>query len=261
MGTRRILGLLVALAFAAPGLSAQQSEPWDPGRIQVTRADLEQLLQRLDQAAGSTTYSQPVRDRARAEAAVIRVRLAEGDFQVGDRISLVVEGEQALSDTFSVRDGRMLRLPTIGDVSLAGVLRSELETHLQTTIGKFLRDPVVRARSLIRVSMLGEVGKPGFYVVPTDMVLTDALMLAGGPTPGARLQRLRIERDGEPIWSDAALQKALAEGQTIEQLNLRAGDQVVVPRRPTGFFNETAVRTVGALLAIPVAIYGLVKLF
>ena len=261
MGMRRILGLLVAMALAAPELVAQQAEPWDPGRIQVTRADLQQLLQRLDQAAASNTYSQPVRDRARAEAAVIRVRLAEGDFQVGDRISLVVEGEQALSDTFSVRDGRMLRLPTIGDVSVAGVLRSELEAHMQMTIGKFLRDPVVRARSLIRVSLLGEVSKPGFYVVPTDMVLSDALMLAGGPTPAARLQRLRIERDGDAIWSDAPLQKALAEGQTIEQLNLRAGDQVVVPRRATGFFNESAVRTVGALLAIPVAIYGLVKLF
>ena len=253
--------LLACLLLGAPVASAAQQPDWDPGRVLVTREDLQNLLQRLEQAATSPTYSQPVRDRARADAALLRTRLTEGDFQVGDRILLVVEGEQALSDTFAVRDGRVLRLPTIGDVALAGVLRSELEPHLLATMAKFLRNPVVRARSLIRLSMLGEVARPGFYVVPTDMVITDALMLAGGPTPTARLQKLRIERGSELVWSEAPLQEAIAAGRTVEQLNLRAGDQVVVPRRGTGFFNESTLRTISILLAIPAAIYGLTQLF
>ena len=142
--------VLACLLLGAPVATAAQQPDWDPGRVLVTREDLQNLLQRLEQAAASPTYSQPVRDRARADAALLRTRLTEGDFQVGDRIMLVVEGEQALSDTFAVRDGRVLRLPTIGDVSLAGVLRSELEPHLLATMAKYLRDPVVRARSLIR---------------------------------------------------------------------------------------------------------------
>jgi len=257
---RRFVFGLVAALVAAPSLVAQQPEAWDPGRIQVTRADLQDLLRRLDEAVASSTYSQPVRDRARAEAAQIRARLAEGDFQVGDRISLVVEGEQALTDTFSVRDGRVLRLPVIGDVSLAGVLRSELEDHLRATIAKFLRDPVVRARSMVRLSLLGEVARPGYYVVPTDMVLSDALMLAGGPTGSAKLTALRVERAGQPMWSDQRLPDAIAQGRTIDQLNLQAGDQIVVPRKSGGVFSEGTIRTISIIISLPVAIFGLVQL-
>lgn len=253
--------VVATLALGVPlSVGAQAPTMWDPGRIQVTRADLEALLKQLEAAETSPTYSQPVRDRAHNEAAMVRARLMDGDFQVGDRILLSVEGEQALSDTFAVRDGRVLRLPMVGDVSLQGVLRAELEPHLQATMAKFLREPVVRARSLIRLSLLGEVGRPGFYVMATDMVITDALMLAGGPTPSAQMQKLRIERAGSVMWSDQMMQQALAEGRTIDQLNLRAGDQIVLPRKGTGF-TEGTVRTISMILAIPVAIYGLVKLF
>jgi len=232
MTPRRWLLVLAAVALAGSrALVAQEvATGWDPGRIQVTRADLTLMLQRLDQAAASPTYSKPVREKAGAEAALIRRRLTEGDFQVGDRISLFVEGEPTMSDTFSVLEPRVVRLPTVGDVPMTGVLRSELEEHMRTHLAKFLREPMVRARSLIRLALLGEVTKPGFYVMPTDIVLSDALMLAGGPTTAAKVKKVRIEREGDRIWHDEALQQAMAEGRTLDQLNLRAGDQVVMPR-------------------------------
>lgn len=257
---RRIPVVLVALLLAPLASGAAQSAEWDPGRVQVTRADLQTLLQRLDQAAASTTYSQPVRDRARAEALLIRSRLTDGDFQIGDRISLQVEGEQALSDTFAVMTGRVLRLPTVGDIALTGVLRSELEPHLTQALAQFIRSPVVRARSLIRLSLLGAVGRPGFYVMPTDVVLTDALMLAGGPSAEAKLEGIRVERRGELIWTGEAMREAVAQGRTVDQLNLQAGDAVIVPRRG-GFLGEGTWRTIGLVLSVPAAIYGVVKLF
>lgn len=244
---------------AAPAAAVAQTQ-WDPGRVQVTRADLEVMLRQLDQAAASKTYSQPVRDRARAEAVQIRARLTDGDFQIGDRIFLTVEGEVALTDTFAVMTGRVLRLPTVGDISLTGVLRSELEPHLLKALGQFLRTPVVQAQSLIRLSLLGEVARPGFYVMPTDMVLSDALMLAGGPNANARLDGIRVERRGELVWSREALRDAVAQGRTIDQLNLQAGDEVLVPKRG-GLFGESTWRTVGIILSVPAAVYGIVNLF
>ena len=252
--------VLACLLLGAPVATAAQQPDWDPGRVQVTRADLESLLQRLDQAATSSQYSQPIRDRARLEAAQVRERLAQGDFQVGDRIALIVEGEQALSDTFDVMTGRVLRLPAVGDITLNGVLRSELEDHLTRSLARFLRNPVVRVRPLIRLALLGEVARPGFYVMPTDMVLSDALMLAGGPNAVARLDRVRIERRGEAVLSRDAMRDALAKGRTIDQLNLQAGDEVFVPKRGS-FFGESTWRTVSVIISIPVAIYGLVKIF
>src|SRR5919201_5714576 len=127
-------------------------------------------------------------------------------FQVGDRILLHVEGDSALSDTFTVVAGPALRLPNIGDISLAGIPRANLETHLTTELGRYIKDPVVQARALIRVSVAGEVGKPGYYAVPIDLVLADALMLAGGATKDARVDQLKIMRGSSELWTGDRLQ-------------------------------------------------------
>jgi polysaccharide export outer membrane protein len=172
-------------------------------------------------------------------------------FQVGDRVLLSVEGDSVLSDTFSVIAGPALRLPIVGDISLAGVPRTDVEAHLTRALGRFLNSPVVRARALIRLSVLGEVTHPGFYAVPADLVLVDALMAAGGPTSEARVERLRIERGGGRLWGGAGLQERIARGATVDDLGLRAGDRVVVPRQPRDI--EGTVRLIGGLVAIPVA--------
>jgi polysaccharide export outer membrane protein len=158
------------------------------------------------------------------------------DFQVGDRILLLVEGDSALSDTFTVVAGPALRLPAIGEISLAGVRRADLETHLTRELSRYVRDPVVHARALIRISVLGEVVRPGFYAVPLDLVLADALMVAGGPTQDAKVDRLRILRSQSSVWSGTRLQAAIARGATLEELGVRAGDAIDVPggRRDTG---------------------------
>jgi len=151
------------------------------------------------------------------------------DFQAGDRILLRVEGDSALSDTFTVVAGPALRLPAIGEVSLAGVRRADLEAHLTRELSRYLKDPVVHARALIRVSVLGEVVRPGFYAVPLDLVLADALMVAGGPTQDARVDRLRMLRGESALWSGNKLQGAIARGSTLGDLGLRAGDRIDVP--------------------------------
>jgi len=150
-------------------------------------------------------------------------------FQVGDRILLHVEGDSALSDTFTVVAGPALRLPAIGEISLAGVRRSDLEAHLTRELGRYLKDPVVQARALIRVSVLGEVVRPGYYALPVDLVLADALMVAGGATQNARVDRLQVLRGNSSLWSGDALQSQIARGATLEDLGMRAGDRIQVP--------------------------------
>jgi polysaccharide export outer membrane protein len=150
-------------------------------------------------------------------------------FQVGDRILLRVEGDSALSDTFTVVAGPALRLPTVGEISLAGVRRTDLEAHLTRELGRFLKDPVVQAHALIRVSVAGQVVRPGYYAVPVDLVLADAVMLAGGATSDARVDRLQVLRGTSALWSGAALQAQIARGATLDDLGMRAGDRIQVP--------------------------------
>lgn len=179
--------------------------------------------------------------------------------QVGDRLLLQVVGEQQLTDTFTVGDGPSITLPDIGAVPLAGIRRGDVELYLRQQLAKYLKNPDVHARVLIRLSILGEVEHPGFYAVPADLVLADAMMRAGGPTREAAMPKMRIERDGRVIWEGDRLQRGLGENLTIDQFDLHGGDRVVVPviRRHD---SEGILRIVALLVTLPAAIYGIKQL-
>lgn len=225
--------LALAGALAAP-LSAQ--EPYDPSGLQMTREQLEAALAEYEQAANSPGYSSDLRERAEREAELVRERLEQGDFQVGDRIVLYVRGEPEMSDTLTVEPQQVVMLHEIGAISLQGVLRAELEEHMRTELARYVRDPQVTAESLIRVAILGAVGRPGFFVLPASMLLEDALMAAGGPSGNANLEKINVLRGDEVVWDGEELQQAMIDGRTLDQLNLRAGDQVDVPEERSGSF-------------------------
>lgn len=176
--------------------------------------------------------------------------------QVGDRLLLKVEGEPALSDTFTVRAGPVVDLPGMGTVSLHGVTRQDLEPYLTREIGKYVRNPVVHARALIWLGLIGEVARPGFYAVPSDGLLSDALMAAGGVTRDAQLKKTNIERNGAAMRDPRAIQDALGHGLTLEQIGIESGDQVLIPRRPDA---ERMSRIIGLVLAIPIAVFAIAK--
>lgn len=213
---------------SAAGLDAQVV---DPNKAHMTRADLQELLAELEQSASSPAYSSAAKRRAEDEAAMVRQRLNEGDFQTGDRVHLTVRGEELLSQEFVVDNRRELPLPLGGTVPLDGVLRSELEDHLRKHISQFIRDPEISAVSLLRVTVAGQIVSPGFYTVTSEALVGDVLMTAGGPTQTADVTKLEIEREGRIIWEGPSLDQAIAQGRTLDQLNIRAGDRFVMPQQ------------------------------
>ena len=234
----RPLLMTALLLIATTGLPAQQPAAAGDGTGNMTRAQLEAALQEYEASATNSEYSRQLRQQAQLEAAMIRDRLENGDFKVGDQISLNVVGDPDLTGTFTVAAGNVLILPGIGEISVAGVLRSELQDHLRTELGRYIRDPVVRAEALIRLAVMGSVGNPGFYNVSSTALLSDVVMQAGGPSGNAELDRLVIERRGEEIWDGEPLQEALASGRTLDQLNLQAGDQVLLPSGSGSFWSR-----------------------
>lgn len=217
-------------SLGAPAqLAAQSPAEWDSAREQMTRAELEELLTRLEANSESSAYSSRMRAEMRQSIEAIRRRLEHGDFQVGDRIVLWVEREPELSDTLVVSSGGVVHVPIVGDMSVQGVLRSELQSKMQEHIGTYIRNPTVRAQALIRILVHGEVSQPGFYTVPAETVVSDALMIAGGPTQAAKLTDLRVERGSTNVWEGESMQVAVAQGRTLDQMNIQAGDRIVIP--------------------------------
>ncbi len=254
MHHRTTILLVLALAGSAAALHAQTEQQWGAKTADLTRSELQALLGRLDDAAKSPGYSLPIRQRASAEAEFVRTRLASGDFGVGDRILLEVQSDtQPLRDTLTVREGPVLAVPRIGDVSLKGVLRSELQTYLSTQFARYIRNATVHASVLVRLTVQGQVARQGFYTVPAAGSVEDAVMAAGGPTPEADLEGMEIWRDDQLLLGGMDLQQALTAGRTLNQLNLRAGDRIVVPARHTSFFSGDMLRTV--LVTVPSLLY------
>jgi protein involved in polysaccharide export with SLBB domain len=220
---------LASVAVSASPLAAQTADGGIEPRAQ-TRAEIEARAASIERGAVALADTAARRQRL-AEADAMRARLRDGDFEVGDRVVLRVSGVPALTDTFTVAAGRVLRLPDLGDIPLGGVLRSELQPYLQRQIARYVINPTVEARSMMRVAVLGAVEKPGFYSVPPDMLVGDAVMVAGGLAREADVGKSVVRRGSKEVWTRQRLHRALLDGLTVDQLDLRPGDEIVVGER------------------------------
>lgn len=187
-----------------------------------------------------------------------RAQVPTAGIQPGDRILLAVAGEPTLSDTFTVGAGPSLVLPGFGSVSLAGVPRDGLTPHLTTFLATYLNRPVVTAQVLLRLGVIGEVARPGFYALPADAVLQDLVMAAGGLTSSARIERAELVRADVVLVKTDPTRRAMAEGRTFDALALRSGDALRIPRRPD---QESRVRIITGLVTLPLAIYAITRIF
>jgi hypothetical protein len=251
-----ILVLMFYCAISAGDSYAQTPDALEAGRFQLTRAELQRLLLEFEQTERSPERADQFRLRAQQEAELVRARLRDGDFQAGDQVQVSIEGEEGMPLTLTVAPGRTITLPSLGEVSLAGVLRSELHDTVREFVSKLIQSPVVQTRSLIRIAVIGQVGRPGFFALPAESLVSDAIMAAGGPTNQAELKKARVERGLERIWEGKVLQQAVSEGRTLDQMSLRSGDQLVVPAA-SGPWSAGLIRWVTVIPAALLAIAGL----
>jgi hypothetical protein len=226
--------VLSAVLVACAGASASaQARVTQQSKDLETRAMLEQEAKVAEE------------NHRTGEAFLLRNRLQHGDFQDGDRIVVQLLGSIPYHDTITVRAGKMLPLPRMDDMSLEGVLRSELNDRLSSHLAKYLRDSTARATPLLRLAVLGQVRGPGFYYTPADVLLSDVLMMAGGPAGDADLNDMTIRRSGETIWNAQDTRTAVTDGLSLDRLHLRAGDEIYVPQN--SHFNWTSVLQIGSI--------------
>ena len=238
MKSSTLAALAFVTGFAMPATASAQGGNWEAGQLYATRADLEAMVARFDRETDSELYSDAVRAIARDEADLIRTRLRDGDFEVGDVITLTVAGQASLTNAFTVAPGRMLIMPDLPAMSLAGLLRSELRDSVTAFIGRYVRDPQVFIMTSIRIQATGEIGSPGYHSVSADSRLPDVIAELGQPTGGAEIDKMVIKRRGDKIWDGEALQDALVEGRTLDQLSLRAGDVIDIPSNQKRNFGQ-----------------------
>jgi hypothetical protein len=222
--------LFVAFTMLAISVSATPLAAQEPERPTVagpqTRADLESQAARLEQEASQGSAGS---DTKTAEAARIRARLRDGDFNTGDRVVVKVDsGVTARADTFIVREGRLVEFQGLPPITLTGVLHAELSEYLTQQLSRYFRDPNVQAYPLLRVAIFGPVGSPGYYSLPADLLLSDAIMSAGGPGSMAKMDESVVKRGEVEVIDKREVQRALVYGYTLSQMNIRDGDAIYI---------------------------------
>jgi len=243
-GARLRLFFAVALLFSL-GVSATpatgQAVP-SAGAQRASRTELAVQRAQLEQQLATGQLKGDRQSRARVELAALQARLKDGDFHVGDRFLLTIRTETERSDTIAVRDSLMVSVPGLPDVSLTGLLRSELNERLSTHVATYLRNSSVRTGLLTRVSVQGAVGRTGYYYAPLDRPLSDLLTTAGGQAPNARTDEFELRRGGVRLLSGKDSKRAIKEGKTLEQLDIQSGDEVRVPAKRGRLSVQTLVQ-------------------
>src|SRR5687768_2468446 len=241
--------LLLLLLVTSPAVAGGQSSMGEMRR-QATRPELERAAKALKTA--SVQSDEKNRAKLLADAQAIRMRLENGDFLPGDRIMLLVQGDSALTDTFSVRGDRMLPLPNIPPISLHGVLDSELEPYLTKELMRYIKTVQLDATPLVRISLLG-FPQSNFYTVPVDQSITDVIAAAGGwgSVTAVAPDKAVVRRAGKVIMDSKATAEAVRQGKAVGDMAMRDGDELYVPdRQSTGINWQKIAAGLGAVSSL-----------
>ena len=116
----------------------------------------------------------------------------------GDRLRIVVFGQEGLSNSYSVDAAGVVTLPLIGSVPARGCTPAELAAAITARLrGGFIREPyvAVEIEAYRPFFILGEVAAPGQYPYVPNMTAEAAVAIAGGFTPRAKRNVVTITRN------------------------------------------------------------------
>ncbi len=159
------------------------------------------------------------------------------EYRIGpeDVLQVFVWKNETLSRSVSVRPDGKISLPLLGDVDAAGQTARDLRDVLVKRYTEFIAAPeisvIVNEVKSIKVSVIGEVLKPGRFELKSRTTVLDVVALAGGFGPFASRAKMAILRPdgGKMKRIPFNFNKAISEGGEQENFYVVPGDIVVVP--------------------------------
>jgi polysaccharide export outer membrane protein len=153
----------------------------------------------------------------------------------GDTLQVSVWKETDLQAEVLIRPDGGMSFPLAGELQAADLTVAELTSMLETRIRKYIPDAVVtvavKAAAGNRVYVIGKVNRPGDFPLTGPIDVMQALSLAGGATPFADTNGIRVlRRDGDRLTTISFRYGDIAHGHKLHQnILLQSGDTVVVP--------------------------------
>ncbi len=159
------------------------------------------------------------------------------DYLVGPEDVLVISvwKEEGLEQEVIVRPDGKLSFPLSGDVVAAGRTPEQIQRDVTTRLERYIPDPVVTVTVKEiggnKIYVIGQVKKPGAYVIGRYVDVVQALTLAEGLTPFAAENSIKIlRREGSEEHVFPFEYAEVKKGRQLDQnIFLKGGDVVVVP--------------------------------
>jgi polysaccharide export outer membrane protein len=235
----RLLSLLVLLSSALSLAACARQAP-RYAAVPMAQADLDMRMYGAPQPRAYAVQQQPrsyvaqppqsyvVQQpqsyvvRRAAQAVPVAVNFDDGPYTLdsGDKLRIVVFGQDTLSNNYIVDAEGQVSLPLIGVVNARGLTTAQLSAAIAGRLKQnYVRDPsvAVEIETYRPFFVLGEVTFPGQYPYVPNMTVENAIAIAGGFTPRASKDRVTVTRkvQGVPTRFTLPLRYPLRPGDTI----------------------------------------------
>jgi polysaccharide export outer membrane protein len=188
--------------------SIAYGQPYYPAQQQVAVADSGGAIAALRASFASSSqrsYAPPPAPDAYAVAPLPVPVVYDAAYRLdaGDKLRIVVYGQEGLTNTYAIDAGGSITMPLIGSVPARGRTPARLASEIAGKLRNgYIRDPSVAVEidSYRPFFILGEVAAPGQYPYVPNMSVESAVAIAGGFSPRARRDSVTLTHtDGSGV--------------------------------------------------------------
>ncbi|MCX7298243.1 MAG: polysaccharide export protein [Hyphomicrobiales bacterium] len=138
----------------------------------------------------------------------------------GDKLRVVVFGQDGITNSYTVDAGGNVNLPLVGTVPARGATTQQLSRVIADRLKQgYVREPhvSVEVEAYRPFFILGEVTTPGQYPYVANMTAETAIAIAGGFAPRASKSKVQLTRNapGQQINGEVPLNFPLRPGDTV----------------------------------------------
>jgi polysaccharide export outer membrane protein len=153
-----------------------------------------------------------------------------------DVLAVNVWKEPEISRAVPVRSDGKISLPLVGELQASGQTPKQLEEEIAAKLHGYISEPevtvIVQEIKSQRINILGQVAKPGSYLLTNTMTVLDSIALAGGFKDFAKQKAvyvLRRKPDGTQVRIPFNYKDVIKGRNPDQNVKLEPRDTVVIP--------------------------------
>jgi polysaccharide export outer membrane protein len=210
---------------------------WKAGRVAAAMCLLFQSSLWAQAGAGSAAAAPNAEPAQKVDTPASKPH--DDSFVIGndDVLAINVWKEPDISrPTVPVRSDGKISLPLVGEVQAAGLTPLKLEKDIASKLKNFISEPevtvMVQQVNSQKFNILGQVARPGSYVIANSPTVLDAIALAGGFRDFAKQKSIYVLRqnaDGSQTRIPFNYKEVVKTQSPAQNIKLQPRDTIIVP--------------------------------